>query len=129
VLKQEMHKRENAMVKRHKMGVLAIANQFTIENMKACLRQGNLMIAKLQGQLKENEKKIEEGINKGPDQARAGDKQEIQSMKTSLSEMEERVQTSQTQEEIINQLQTKLKAIEGQVIDLKAFQAQSLEVH
>ena len=71
------------------------------------------MIAKLQGQLKENEEKIEEGINKGLDQAKAEDKQEIQSLKTSLSDMEERVQTSQTQEEIINQLQTKLKAIVG----------------
>jgi hypothetical protein len=149
VLKQEMHQRENAMVKKHKiiidgqnleeedfatevagsMGALATTNQFTVENMKARLRQRNLMIAKLQGQLKENEKRIEEGINKGLDQARAGDKQEIQSLKTSLSEMEERVQTSQMQEEIINQLQTKLKSIEDLVIDLKVFQAQSLEVH
>jgi hypothetical protein len=43
--------------------------------------------------------------------------------------MEERVQTSQMQEEIINQLQTKLKSIEDLVIDLKVFKAQSLEVH
>ena len=33
------------------------------------------------------------------------------------------------QEELIIQLQTKLKSIEGQVIDLKSFQAQSMEVH
>ena len=33
------------------------------------------------------------------------------------------------QEEIIDQLQTKLKAIEDLVTDLKVFQAQSLEVH
>jgi len=73
------------------MGALAIANQFTVENTKERLRQRNLMIAKLQGQLKENEKRIEEGINKGLDQARDRDKQEIQSLKTNLSEMEERV--------------------------------------
>ena len=79
------------------------------------------MIAKLQGQLKENEKRIEEGINKFMDQARVGDKQEIQSLRTSLNEMEEIVQTSQTQEEIINQLQKKLKSIEDLVIDLKVF--------
>ena len=97
------------------MGVLVTANQFTIENMKVRLRQRNLMIAKLQGQLEENEKMIEEGTNKGLDQARARDKQEIQSLKRNLNEMEERVQTSQMQEEIINQLQTKLKSIEDLV--------------
>ena len=133
--------RENAMVKKHKIiidgqnlkeeyfttevvgsiGALATTNQFTVENMKARLRQRNLMIAKIQGQLMENEKRIEEGINKGLDQARVRDKKEIQSLKTSLSEMEERVSTSQTQLEIINYLQKKLKSIEDIVIDMKVF--------
>jgi hypothetical protein len=149
VLKQEMHQRENTMIKKHKiivdgqnleeedfatevagsMGVLASANLFTVENMKTRLRQKNLMIADLQGQLRDNEKKIREGIKKGLDQARAEDKQEIQSLKSSLNEMNEKVQSSQMQEELVIQLQTKLESIEGQVIDLKYFQAQSLEVH
>ena len=40
-------------------------------------------------QLKDTEKNIKEEINKGLDQARAADKQEIQSLKSSLDEMNE----------------------------------------
>ena len=43
------------------------------------------------------------------------------------------MQTSQIQvirqEELVRQLQAKLSSIKGQVIDLKVFQDQSLEIH
>ena len=47
--------------------------------------------------------------------------------------MNEKMQTSQIQvirqEELVRQLQAKLNSIKGQVIDLKVFQDQSLEIH
>jgi hypothetical protein len=111
VLKQEMHPRENTMINKHRiivdgqnleeeefatevagsMGVLDSANLFTVENMKTHLRHKNLKIDDLQGQLRNNKKKIREGIKKGLDQARAEDQQEIQSLKSSLNEMNEKV--------------------------------------
>jgi hypothetical protein len=153
VLKQEMYMREGGMVKKHRvlvdgknleegdfttevagsMGALATTNLFTVSNMRARLEQSNRRITQLQDQLKDTEKNIKEEINKGLEQARAADKQEIQSLKTSLDEMNEKMQTSQIQvirqEELVRQLQAKLNSIKGQVIDLKVFQDQSLEIH
>jgi len=87
----------------------------------------------LQNQLKDTEKIIKEKINKGLEQAIATDKKEIQSLMSSLDEMNEKMQTSQIQvirkEELVRQLQAKLNSIKGQVIDLKVFQDQSLEIH
>jgi hypothetical protein len=103
VLKQEMHQREGTMVKKHRvlidgqnleeedfttevagsMGALATTNLFTVDNMKTRLKQSNHMIAQLQSQLKNTEKNIREEINKGLEQARVVDKQEIQLLKSS----------------------------------------------
>jgi hypothetical protein len=62
----------------------------------------------LQNQLKDTKKNIREEINKGLDQARVVDKQQIQSLKSSLDEMNKNMQTSQTQvirqEELVRQL-------------------------
>jgi hypothetical protein len=87
----------------------------------------------LQDQLKDTEKNIKAEINKGLEQARAANNQEIQSLKTSLDEMNKKIQTSQIQvirqEELVRQLQAKLNSIKGQVIDLNVFHDQSLEIH
>jgi hypothetical protein len=97
VLKQEMHQREGAMVKKHRvlidgqnleeedfatevagsMGALATTNLFTVDSMRTRLKQSNNMIVQLQNQLKNTEKNIREEINKGLEQARAVDKKEI----------------------------------------------------
>jgi hypothetical protein len=117
VLKQEMYMREGGMVKKHKvlvdgknleegdfstevagsMGALATTNLFTVSNMRARLEHSNCRITQLQDQLKDTEKSIKEEINKGLEQARAADKKEIQSLKSSLDEMNEKMQTSQIQ--------------------------------
>jgi uncharacterized protein involved in exopolysaccharide biosynthesis len=115
------------------MGALETTNLFTVDNMRTRLKQSDHMIVQLQGQLKDTEKNIREEINKGLDQARVVDKQEIQSLKSSLDEMNKKMQTSQIQviqqEELVRQLQAKLNSMKGQVIDLKFLQDQSLEVH
>ena len=115
------------------MGALATTNVFTVDNMRTRLKQSNHRIVQLQNQLKDTEKNVKEEINKGLDQARVVDKQEIQSLKSSLDEMNKKMQTSQMQviqqEELVIQLQAKLNSTEGQVIDLRVFQVQSLEVH
>ena len=79
------------------MGALATTNLFTIGNMRARLEQRNHRITQLQNQLKYTEKNIKEEINKGLDQARAADKQEIQLLKSSLDEMNKKVKMSQMQ--------------------------------
>jgi hypothetical protein len=53
------------------------------------------MIAQLQSQIKNTEKNIREEINKGLEQARVVDKQEIQLLKSSLDEMYKKMQASQ----------------------------------
>jgi peptidoglycan hydrolase CwlO-like protein len=64
-------------------------------------------------------------VNKSLEQARVVERKEIQSLKSSLDEMNERIQASQVQvtqqKELIKQLQAKLNLIEGRVVDLKAF--------
>jgi outer membrane protein TolC len=103
--------REGGMVKKHRvmvdgknleegyfatevvgsMGALAITNLFTVGNMRARLKQSNHRIAQMQNQLKDTKKNIKEEINKGLEQARATDKKEIQSLKSSLDEMNKKM--------------------------------------
>jgi peptidoglycan hydrolase CwlO-like protein len=59
--------------------------------MRARLEQSNHRITQLQDQLKDTEKNIKEEINKILEQARATDKQKIQSLKTILDEMNEKM--------------------------------------
>jgi hypothetical protein len=107
VLKQEMYMREGGMVKKHRalvdgqnleeedfatkvagsMGAMATTNLFTVENMRTRIKKSNHIIAQLQDQLKNAEKNIREEANKSFEQARAVERQEIQSLKTSLDEM------------------------------------------
>ena len=77
------------------MEALATTNLFTVSNMRARLEQSNHRITQLQNQLKDTKKNIKAEINKGLDQARVVDKQEIQSLKSSLDEMNKKMQTSQ----------------------------------
>jgi hypothetical protein len=148
-----MYMREGGMVKKHRvlvdgqnlededfstevagsMGALTTTNLFTVDNTRTRLKQSNDMIVQLQNQLKDTEKNIKEEINKGLEQARAADKQEIKLLKSSLDELCKKMQNSQgqatQQEELARQLQERLNSIQNQVIDLKVFQDLSLEVH
>ena len=129
--------REGGMVKKHRvlvdgknleegdfsievvgsMGALEMTNLFTVDNMRTRLKQSNHRIVQLQNQLKDTEKNIKEEINKGIEKARAANKKEIQSLKSSLDEMNKKMQTSQIhvirQEESVRQLQTKFNSMKG----------------
>jgi hypothetical protein len=145
--------KEGVMVKKHKvfldgqnleeedfateiagsMGAMATPNFFTMGNMRMRIKKSNDMIAQLQDQLKNDEKNIREEVSKSLEQTRAFERLEIQSLKSSLDEMNQRIQASQVQvaqqKELAEQLQTKLNLMEGWVIDLKDFQTLSLETH
>jgi hypothetical protein len=117
VLKQEMHKKEGNRVKKHKvptdgqnleeedfateiagsMGAMATTNFFTMGNMRTRIKKSDNMIAQLQDQLKNVEEKIREEVSKSLEQTRAAERLEIQSLKTSLDEMKQKIQASQVQ--------------------------------
>jgi peptidoglycan hydrolase CwlO-like protein len=85
VVKKEMHLREGAMVKKHRvlvdeenleeedfatevagsMGALAMTNLFSVDNLKTRLKQRNQMIAQLQSQIRNTKNNIRDEINKG----------------------------------------------------------------
>jgi hypothetical protein len=153
VLKQEMHKREGNMVKKNKvlidgqnleeedfatevagsMGAMATTNFFTVGKIITRIKKSDKIIAQLREQLKNVEESIREEMSKSLEQTRAAERLEVQSLKTSLDEMSQEIQTNQLQitqqKEHAEQLQARLISMEDQIIDLKSFQAQSLEVH
>jgi hypothetical protein len=152
VVKKEMHQKEGATVKKHRvlldgqnlededfstevansLGAFATANLFSVDNLKEILKQRNQMISQLQNQIRNAEKNVREEVNKGLEQARASDKQEIQMLKSSLDEMHKNMQVSERQtiqqDELIKQLQDKVSSTEKMVVDIALFQAQALEV-
>jgi hypothetical protein len=68
-------------------------------------------------------------MSKSLEETRAAEKLEVQSLKTSLDEMSQEIHTSQLVSYKLIQLQARLILMEDHIIDLKALQAQSLEVH
>jgi peptidoglycan hydrolase CwlO-like protein len=103
--------REGGMVKKHRllidgqkleeedfstevagsMGEMETTNIFTVESMRTRIKKSNHMIARLQYQLKNANKNIKEEVDKSLEQARAIKRQEIQSLKASLDEMNQRI--------------------------------------
>jgi phage-related tail protein len=79
------------------MGAMETTNLFTVENMRTRIKKSNQIISQLQDQLKNAEKNIREEVNKILEQARAVERKEIQSLKSSLDEMNQRIQASQVQ--------------------------------
>jgi ABC-type phosphate transport system auxiliary subunit len=69
------------------LGDFATTNQFSVSNLKEKLKQKDMMISQLQNQVKTVEKNVMSDINKGFEQIRANDRQEIQQLKTSLDEV------------------------------------------
>jgi hypothetical protein len=117
VLKQEIYMKEGSMVKNHKvlidgqnleeedfaadivgsMGAMATAKFFTMGNMRMRIKKSNNMIAQLQDQLKNVEKNIREEVSKSLEQTRVVERLEIQSLKSSLDKMNQRIQAIQVQ--------------------------------
>jgi cell division septum initiation protein DivIVA len=114
------------------LGAFATTNQWSVENLAEQLKQRNLLISQLQNQIRTVEKNVRSEVNKGLEQARASDRQEIQQLKSSLDEMHKNVQASEgraiQQGELVKQLQAKVKLTENMVIDITIFQAQAVEV-
>jgi hypothetical protein len=97
VLKQEIHPRGEGMIKKHRviidgknvkdgefsteiagtMGAIASTNMYSVGNLTTLLEQKDQTIIQLQDKLKENERNISWGIQKGLEQARLKDMQEI----------------------------------------------------
>jgi hypothetical protein len=104
ILKQELHPVGERMIKKHKiiidgkklnegefatelagtMGAIASANMYSVGNLTTMLEQKDREILQLQDRLKENEKIIGWGIQKGLEQARLKDIQEIQKLNENL---------------------------------------------
>jgi len=78
------------------MGALALENLYSIGNLTAMLQQKDQMMVQLQNQLKETERSISRKIDKGLEQAKCNDIQEIQKLKASLDEANLKIQVIQT---------------------------------
>jgi hypothetical protein len=114
------------------LGSFSMTNQFSVDNLKEKLKQKNQMISQLQNQIRTTENNVRDKVNKGLEQDRSSDKQEIQLLKSSLDEMHKNVQVSERQaiqqDDLVNQLQDKVNYTEKMVVDMAVFQAQALEV-
>jgi hypothetical protein len=97
VVKREMHLKEGATVKRHgvlldgqaleevdfatdvacSLGAFATTNQYSIGNLKEQLKQKDRLVSQFQNQVKTMEQNVRSEMNKGFEQIRACDTQEI----------------------------------------------------
>jgi hypothetical protein len=68
------------------MGAIESANMYSVGNLITMIEQKDQKITQLQDRLKENEKIIGWGIQKGLEQARLKDIQEIQKLNENLDE-------------------------------------------
>jgi hypothetical protein len=153
VLKQEIHPRGEGMIKKHRviidgkklkdgefatelagtMGAIASTNMYSVGNLTTMLEQKDQTIIQLQDKLKENERNISWGIQKGLEQARLKDMQEIQKMNKDLEEAKHIIQVTQEQVRKLGEenkhLQDKIISITNQVVELENFRTQALEIY
>jgi hypothetical protein len=153
VLKQELHPVGERTVKKHKiiidgkklkesefstelagtMGAIASANMYSVENLITMIEQKDQEITQLQDRLKENEKIIGWGIQKGLEQARLKDIQEIQKLNENLDEAKNMIQVTQDQvQQLGNEnksLQNKIISIANQVIEIDQFKNKASEIY
>jgi hypothetical protein len=152
VVKKETYQRAGVVAKKYKIladgealeeeefiddiegtfGAYRTTNQYSVKTLKARLKQKNLLINKLEARLEMIEANARGEANKGFEQARVTDQQEIERLKSNLEHMHQSAQISQTQvsqqEEKIKLLQSKLISVENQVIDITVFQSQAIEI-
>jgi hypothetical protein len=117
VLKQEIHPRGEGMIKKHRiiidgkklkdgefatklagtMGAISSTNMYSVGNLTTMLEQKEQTIIQLQDKLKENERNTSWRIQKGLEQARLKDMQEIQKLNKDLDEAKHLMQVTQEQ--------------------------------
>jgi hypothetical protein len=115
ILKQEMYMKEGSMVKKNKvlidghnleeedftteiagsMGAMETTNFFTVGNMRMRIKKSNNMIDQIQDQLNNAEKNISEEVSKILEQTRVAERLEIQLLKSSPDEMNQKIHVSQ----------------------------------
>jgi chromosome segregation ATPase len=152
-LKQELHPVGEKMIKKHKiiidgkklnegefsieiagtMGAIALANMYSIGNLTMMLEKKDREILQLQDILKENEKMIGWGIQKGLEQARLKDIQDIQKLNENLTEAKHMIQITQEQVQKLGNenksLQDKIISITNQVIEIDHFKTKASEIY
>jgi chromosome segregation ATPase len=153
VLKQELHPVGERTVKKHKiiidgkklnegefstelagtMGAIASTNMYSVRNLINMIEQKDQEITLVQDRLKENEKIIGWGIQKGLDQARLKDIQEIQKLNENLDEAKNMIQVTQEQvHQLGNEnksLQDKIISVTNQVIEIDQFKNKASEIY
>ena len=77
------------------MGARASANMYYVGNLTTMLEQKDQTIIQLQDKIKENERNIGWGIQKGLEQDRLKDMQEIQKLNKDLDEAKHLIQVTQ----------------------------------
>jgi hypothetical protein len=114
------------------LGDFFIANQYSVESLKEQLMWKNPLIRTLEAKLVTAEATIRDQVNTGLELVRATDQKEIERLKSDLEKTQLSAQASQSQisqqEELIGKLQAKLNFTESQVIDIRIFQSQAIEI-
>jgi hypothetical protein len=152
-LKQELHPVGEKMIKKHKiiidgkklnegefsieiagtMGAIALANMYSIGNLTMMLEKNDREMLQLQDILKENEKMIGWGIQKGLEQARLKDIQDIQKLNENLTEAKHMIQITQEQVQKLGDenksMQDKIISITNQVIEIDHFKTKASEIY
>jgi hypothetical protein len=114
------------------LGDFATTNQFSVRSLKEQLNQKNHLIRTLEAKLATTKGISRDQVNTGPEQARAADQKEIEQLRSDLEQIHQKSQTNQAQvsqqEELIRQLQVKLNSGKSQVIDIRIFKCQAIEI-
>ena len=124
---QALEEAKIAMEVEGTLGAFSTTNQCSIRNLVEQLKQKDLLVKQLQNQIKTAEQSVRNEMNKGFDQIRACDRQEIQQLKINLDEMHKNSQASRElaikQEELVKQRQAKVNLTENTTMDMVIFQA------
>jgi hypothetical protein len=114
------------------LGDFATANQYFFGSLKEQLKQKNRLIKNLEAKLATAEAFSRDQVNTSIELARDTNQKEIEWVKFGLEQTQQMAQINQLQVsqqgELIGQLQTKLNFAEIQVIDIRIFQSQAIEI-
>jgi hypothetical protein len=115
------------------MGAIELANMYSIGNLTMMLEKKDREILQLQDILKENEKMIGWGIQKGLEQAIFKDIQDIQKLNENLTEAKHMIQITQEQVQKLGNenkpMQDKIISITNQVIEIDHFKTKASEIY
>jgi predicted nucleic acid-binding Zn-ribbon protein len=115
------------------MDVIASKYIYSVGNLTTMLEQKDQTIIQLQDKLKDTERNISWGIQKGLEQARLKYMQEIHKMNKDLEEAKQIIQLTQAHVQKLGEenkhLQDKIISITNQVVELENFRTQALGIY